>query len=144
MISVVKKAWIPLLIVVVVAVAGFTVYRLRGVFGSDNEITRPGAGIANDPKPFNPKKVTYEIFGPEGAVADINYLDLDARPQRVDGAKLPWSLTLTTTAPAAAANIIAQGDTDTIGCRIIVNDELKDEKISTGVNAQTFCLVKSA
>jgi hypothetical protein len=53
---------------------------------------------------------------------------------------------LTTTAPAAAAaaNIIAQGDTDTIGCRIIVNDELKDEKISTGVNAQTFCLVKSA
>ncbi len=144
MISVVKKAWIPLLIVVVVAVAGFTVHRLRGVFGSGNEITRPGAGLANDPKPFNPKKVTYEIFGPEGAVADINYLDLDAQPQRVDGAKLPWSLTLTTTAPAAAANIIAQGDTDTIGCRIIVNDELKDEKISTGVNAQTFCLVKSA
>ena len=28
--------------------------------------------------------------------------------------------------------------------RITVNGELKDEKTSTGVNAQTFCLVKSA
>jgi len=27
--------------------------------------------------------VTYEILGPEGAVATINYLDLDAQPQEV-------------------------------------------------------------
>ncbi|MCB0946920.1 MAG: hypothetical protein KDB49_18995, partial [Mycobacterium sp.] len=57
---------------------------------------------------------------------------------------LPWSLTLTTTAPAASANIVAQGDTDTIGCRILVDGVLKDEKTTSGVNAQTFCLVKSA
>jgi hypothetical protein len=139
-----KRAWIPLLIVVVVAIAGFCVYRVRGVFGSDNEITRAGAGLANDPKPFNPKRVTYEIFGAEGTVATINYLDLDAQPQEVKDTTLPWSLTLTTTAPAASANIVAQGDSDTIGCRITVNDVVKDAKTADGVNAQTFCLVKSA
>lgn len=144
MISVVKRAWIPLLIVVVVAIAGFCVYRLHGVFGSHNEITRAGAGLANDTKPFNPKRVTYEIFGSEGSVATINYLDLGAQPQEVKDTTLPWSITLTTTAPAASANIVAQGDGDSIGCRIIVNDVVKDEKSSNGVNAQTFCLVKSA
>jgi Mycobacterium membrane protein len=35
-------------------------------------------------EPFNPKRVTYEIFGPEGTVAPINYLDLDAQPQEVE------------------------------------------------------------
>jgi hypothetical protein len=62
--NVLKPAWIPLLIVVAIAIAGFTVYRARGVFGSDNEITRAGSGLANDAEPFNPKRVTYEIFGP--------------------------------------------------------------------------------
>ena len=76
-------------------------------------------------------------------MATINYLDLDAQPQIARDVPLPWSLTLTTTAPAASANIVAQGDTDTIGCRITVNGELR-MKTSTGVNAQTFCLVKSA
>ena len=142
--NVLKRGWIPLLIVVVVAIAGFTVYRVRGVFGSNNETTRAGAGLANDPKPFNPKRVTYEIFGPEGTVATINYLDLGAQPQEVKDTTLPWSLTMTTTAPAATANVVAQGDSDTIGCRITVNGEVKDEKSSDEVDAQTFCLVKSA
>jgi hypothetical protein len=142
--TILKRAWIPLLIVVVVTIAGFTVQRVRGVFGSDNEITKAGAGLADDAAPFNPKHVTYEIFGTEGAVATINYLDLDSQPQEVKDATLPWSITLTTTAPAASTNIVAQGDSDTNGCRIIVNDEVKDEKSSDGVNAQTFCFVKSA
>jgi hypothetical protein len=142
--NVLKRGWMPLLIVVVVAIAGFTVYRIHGVFGSNTEITSAGAGLANDAKPFNPKRVTYEIFGPEGAVATINYLDLSAQPQEVKDASLPWSITLTTTAPASNANIVAQGDSDTIGCRITADDVVKDEKSSDGVNAETFCLVKSA
>jgi hypothetical protein len=101
-------------------------------------------GLANDTKPFNPKRVTYEIFGAEGTVATINYLDLNAQPQEVKDTTLPWSLTLTTSAPAASANIVAQGDSDSVGCRITVNDVVKDEKTSNEVNAQTFCLVKSA
>lgn len=141
--TVLKRVWIGLVILVVVAVAGFCVYRLHGVFGRTT-LTKPGSGLANDTKPFNPKQVTYEIFGPAGTVATINYLDLKAQPQEVKDVVLPWSLTLTTTAPAAAANIVAQGDSNTIGCRIIVNGVLKDEKTSNEVNAQTFCLVKSA
>ena len=48
------------------------------------------------------------------------------------------------TAPAASANIVAQGDSDTISCRITVNGEVKDQNTSDGVNVETFCLVKSA
>ena len=137
------RAWLPLLIVIVVAIAGFTVYRIRGYFGSEPVMVVPDT-FAQEPESFDPKVIKYEVFGAPGAVADINYLDLDTRPQRVNDAALPWELTLSTTEPAAFPNIVAQGDGDTIGCRITVDDEIKDEKISTGVNAQTFCLVKSA
>ena len=144
MVGIVKRAWIPLLIVVVVAVGGVVVYRMHGLFGSDNETTRTGAGLAQDAEPFNPKVVTYQITGPEGAVATINYLDLDSTPQRVDDARLPWSITLKTTKPSASATIIAQGDGDQIGCRVSVDDEVRDERSSTGINAQVSCPVKSA
>jgi Mycobacterium membrane protein len=53
-------------------------------------------------------------------------------------------LTLTTTAPAASPNIIAQSDGNSITCRITVDGVVKDERTTDGVNAQTFCLVKSA
>ena len=143
MVRLLKRAWIPLLIVVVVAIGGFAVYRLHGVFGK-TELTRPGSGLAQDPKPFNPKQVTYEIFGPAGTAATVNYLDPDAPPQIARDVTLPWKITLEATAPAAFANIVAQGDSSVIGCRIFVDGVLKDEKTTEGVNAQTFCLVKSA
>ena len=138
-----KRVWIPLLVVLVVLIAVFMVDRLRGVFGR-TELTRPGAGLVNDPEPFNPKEVKYEIYGQPGATATINYLDLDAQPQKAENVALPWSLTLTTTAPAASANIVAQGDGSSISCRITVDGVVKDEKTTDGLNAQTFCLVKSA
>ena len=143
MLKLLKRVWIPLLVLAVVLIAIFMVDRLRGVFGK-TELTRPGAGLVNDPEPFNPKEVKYEIFGQPGATATINYLDLDAQPQKAENVALPWSLTLTTTAPAASANIVAQGDGDSISCRITVDGVVKDEKTTDGLNAQTFCLVKSA
>jgi hypothetical protein len=39
---------------------------------------------------------------------------------------------------------MVQGDSDHIGCRITVDGTVRDEKSTDGVNAQTFCLVKSA
>lgn len=138
----IKKAWLPLLIVVVVIIAGVTVQRVRTFFGADG-ITVTPRNFADDPEPFDPKVVKYEILG-TGTYADVNYLDLDAKPQRVDRVPLPWSLTLQTTAPSAAPNIVAQGDSSSITCRITVDDEVKDERTSTGLNAQTFCYVKSA
>ena len=143
MLKVLQRFWVPLLVVAVVFLAVFMVDRLRGVFGK-TELTRPGAGLVNDPEPFNPKEVKYEIFGQPGATATINYLDLEAQPQKAENVVLPWSLTLTTTAPAASANIVAQGDGDSISCRISVDGVVKDEKTTDGLNAQTFCLVKSA
>jgi hypothetical protein len=141
--KVLKHIWIPMVIVAVVTVAGFTVYRFQGFFGKA-ETVRRGSDLASDSQPFNPKTVTYEIYGTEGAMATINYLDLDAQPRRVKDAVLPWSITLATTAPSASPNIIAQSDGAAIGCRITVDGVVKDENTSAGVNAQTFCLVKSA
>jgi hypothetical protein len=137
-----KRIWVLLVILLVVAIAVFVVGRFRGFFGH-TVLTKPGAGLVNDPAPFNPKVVKYEIFG-DGAVATINYLDLDAQPRKALNAALPWELTLTTTAPAASPNIIAQSDGDSITCRITVDGVIKDERTTNGVNAQTFCLVKSA
>lgn len=140
--TVLRRYWIPLLIVVVVVVAGLAVHRIRGFFGSGGTIVTP-VNFADDPEPFDPKVVTYEVFG-SGTYADINYLDLESAPQRVDGAALPWSLTLKTTDPSAFPNIIAQGDGTSITCRVSVDGKVKDERTYTGVAAQTFCLVKSA
>lgn len=142
MVKVLKRAWLPLLIVVVVTAAGATVHRVRTFFGSQGIRVTP-VNFANDPEPFDPKVVTYEVFG-SGIYANINYLDLQARPQRLDGAALPWSLTLETTDPAVFPNIVAQGDGDSITCRVSIDGEVKDERTYTGVNAQTYCLVKSA
>ena len=140
--SLLKRAWIPILIVVVVAIGGVTVYRIRGFFGTGDAGSVSSAKV-DDTKPFNPKVVKYEIFG-SGSYADINYLDLSAKPKRIDGASLPRTLELQSTAPSAFPNIVAQGDGDTISCRVTVDDEVKDENTTNGLNAQTFCLVKSA
>lgn len=142
MLGALKRAWLPLLIAAVVAVGGFTVYRFHGYFG-DHDNTG-ATQVFEDTKPFHPKVVVYDIFSPNGSYADINYLDLEAQPQRLDGATLPWSLTLSTTNPSVFPTIVAQGDGATLGCRITVDGVVKDERISNGVHAQTFCLVKSA
>ena len=54
-------------------------------------------------------------------MATISYFDVDANPQQVIGARLPWSLTFATTAATAVENVVAQGDSDSIGCRILVD-----------------------
>jgi hypothetical protein len=140
---VLERAWIPLVIVLVITLGGFTVWRIHGVFGSEK---RPSySDSANDDsKPFNPKRLTYEVFGPPGTVADISYFDVNADPKRVDGAPLPWTLKLTTTAASVVGNIVAQGNGNTIGCRIVVDGVVKAEKVTHEVNAFTFCVLKGA
>jgi Mycobacterium membrane protein len=138
----IRRGWVPMVMVVVVAVGAFTVSRLHGVFGSDMYL--PDTANADAIVQFNPKRVLYEIFGPAGTVADINYLDAEAQPQRVDDVTLPWSLTLVTTLTAVSANVVAQGNSDSIGCRITVNGQVREERSVDAHSAQTFCLVKSA
>ena len=138
----IKRAWIPLVLVIVLGVSGLGVSRLHKIFGSQDLNANAGAGI--EIVQFNPKVVTYEVSGPPGSTANINYWDENANTHQVNDALLPWSFTISTTLPAVSANIMAQGDGNQIGCRITVDGVTRDQKSADGVNAQTFCLVKSA
>src|ERR1700760_4408554 len=124
---------------VVVALAGFAAYRLNGIFGS-KDVTSPPSGAANEIVPFNPKHVVMEVFGPPGTVATITYLDVNAQPQRVDNATLPWAYDTTTTQPAVFVNVSAQGDSDSLGCRIKIDDAVKDERTVNPLNPFVYCL----
>ncbi|WP_084222889.1 MmpS family transport accessory protein [Mycolicibacterium holsaticum] len=137
------RNWMLLVVAVLAAVAGFSVYRLQGIFGTQSDASSFG-GTANEIVTFNPKHVTLEVFGVQGTVATINYLDGDAEPHEVLDATLPWAYTITTTQPAVFANLVAQGDSDLIGCRITVDGVIKDERTVNRVNAFTFCLDKSS
>ncbi|BBX45463.1 transport acessory protein MmpS [Mycobacterium cookii] len=137
-----KRWWIPLLLIVVLSVSGLAVTRLHKVFGSQDLNANAGAGIKI--VQFNPKVVKYEIFGAPGSTANINYWDADANTHQLNNVPLPWSFTLSTTLPTVSANIMAQTDGGHIGCRITVDGELREHQSSDGHNAQTYCLVKSA
>ena len=141
--GVLRRLWIPLLVLVVIGAGGFTVSRLHGIFGSEKRPSYTDTKI-NDTQPFNPKHLTYEVFGAPGTVANISYFDVNAEPQHIQGASLPWSLQFAITETSAVGSVVAQGDSDDIGCRIIVDDEVKAERISNQVNAFTSCLLKSA
>jgi hypothetical protein len=128
--------------IVIVAVAGFAVYRLNGVFGSNHD-TSTAEALSDEIVPFNPKHVVLEVFGPPGTVATINYLDINAQPQRAEDVTLPWRYDTTTTQPAVLVNVMAQGNSDSLGCRIIIDDVVKDERQVNTMNAYTYCLDKS-
>ncbi|TDO14791.1 MmpS family membrane protein [Mycobacterium sp. BK086] len=141
MIAVLKRIWLPTLMVVAVAVGVMSVSHLRSVFGSDGAVVTPVGSDTADK--FNPKVVVYEVFGSSDS-AVINYTDLNGLPQRTGTVPLPWSLRLETTVPSVMPNLLVQGDGQSIGCRVLVDDEVKDERTAHGVNAATYCLVKAA
>jgi hypothetical protein len=138
-----RRLWIPLLVLAVISAGGFAVSRLHTIFGSENHPSYADTKVSEN-KPFNPKHMTYEVFGPPGTIADISYFDINANPQFVQKVSLPWALKFDITKATAVGSIMAQGDSDNIGCRITVDDEVKAEKVSNQVNAFTSCLLKSA
>lgn len=117
--------------------------RLHGVFGAEKAPLYADAQ-SNDTTRFDSKRLTYEVFGPPGTLATISYFDVDANPQKVIGARLPWSLTFGTTAATAVENVVAQGDSDSIGCRILVDGVVKAEQIKNEVSAFISCRLKDA
>ena len=139
--SVLGRAWLVWVTIAVVALAGFAVYRLQGAFGPLDTAT-PG-GAADQIVPFNPKRVQLEVFGDPGATATITYMDVNSRPQRVDGAVLPWFYDDSTTTPAVLVNVQAQGDGSTLGCRITIDGIVKVERLQNRADAYVFCLDKS-
>lgn len=118
--------------------------RLHGIFGSESRPAYVDSSVDESQRTYNPKKLTYEVFGPPGTVASISYFDANAEPQHISGASLPWSLQFPLTEASGLGSLLAQGDSDSIGCRIVIDGEVKAEKISNQVNAFTSCLLKAA
>lgn len=137
-----KKVWIPLVLIVVLSVSALGVYRLHGIFASQDLNANAGAGI--EIVQFNPKVVVYDVWGAPGSTAQISYFDPDVNVHTVSDVALPWSITLSTTLPTVSASLMARVDSEQIGCRVTVNGVVRDERAADGVNAQTYCLVKSA
>ena len=115
--------------------------RLHGIFGSEKRPSYAATRV-RDAKPFNPTHLKYEVFGPPGTVAKISYFDGNADPQHVV-ARLPWSVEFAITAATSVGSVVAQGDSDSISCRIVSDGVVKAEKITREVNAFTYCLLKA-
>lgn len=143
MLGLLKRFWVVVVIAIALVAAIGVVSRLRTFFDSDKPYiaaTQP----ADEIKPINTKRVTYEITGPQGATGRVSYLDDNGKTLEASFTALPWSITVTTTDPGMLANIVAQGDSDSLGCRITVNDKVVDEQSADGRHAQAFCLDKAA
>jgi hypothetical protein len=138
-----KKAWIPLLLIVLVSLGGYAVVGIRATFGATSAVA--GADGNSDTKPFNPKQIMYEITGSPGGSVTLNYLDENGQPHGIDAARLPWSYTIVTTLPSMSANIVAQGDTEVSGlrCRVVVDGQVRDDRRSDEYQPFIYCLVKS-
>lgn len=142
MLRVLRRAWMPLLLVVVVALGTYAVIRVRDTL-SDHRVAAV-EGNSGLTEPFNPKHIMYEVTGSGGHV-DVDYLDENGQPHRVDAAPLPWSFTIVTTLPSMSANIVAQGDADVDGlrCRVVVDGQVRDDRSTDEYQPFIYCLVKS-
>lgn len=138
------RVWIPLVILVVLAAGGLTVARLHGVFGSEK--SAPYVDTKKDEaNSYNPQHMRYEVFGPPGTVAVISYFGANADPQHADGVSLPWSVDFAINAATSIGSVAAQGDSDMIGCRILVDGVVKAEKTAHHeASAFTSCMLKAA
>lgn len=136
-----RRLWIPLTVVAVLGGGAFAQSRIQQGLGAS---PRPSYadGRVDEVQPFNPKRVVYEVYGPEGTVADISYFDVDSIPQQVEAAPLPWSLDISTSLPTIVGSVVAQGNSDTIGCRIVVDGKVRAERETSGVDALTHCLAR--
>lgn len=132
-----------------------TVVAVVAVFSVGCSAARPhNSSGSHDNRPTTSNNmqehVEYDVYGsagphapdPVGAKANINYVDIFGKPQRVGNVTLPWRLIMVkSTLPSVNVNIVAQTDADQIACRIIVNGVLKAVKtvVKTGVSAETNC-----
>ncbi len=138
-----KRFWVVVVIVIALIAAVGVVSRLRTFFDSDKPYigaSQPADAI----KPINTKRVTYQIVGPPDASGRVSYLDVNGKTIEASFTELPWSVTVSTTDPGVLANVVAQGDSAELGCRILVDDKLVAENFAEGRHAQAFCLDKAA
>ncbi|MGV9801599.1 MmpS family transport accessory protein [Mycobacterium sp. NPDC003449] len=135
--------WMPLVALIVIAVVGFGVSRIRENSHaiSHPPTTRP---IPATVVQVNPKNVTYEVFGDLGNSGKVSYANLNSEPVDVVLTSLPWSVSESTTSSAVSLSLVAQVDGDSLGCRIRVNGEVREEQVVNHVGAAVACSVSAA
>ena len=131
----------PLVAVVAVGLGAVCMFKVH-------EFSAPPPVIAANgpqaPEEFTPKQLTYELFGSIGDGGMLDYVDVDQHPHRIDLTTLPWSHSETTTLTVVSGSISAQVHGGRVGCRILVNDVVRDDQSNTHQDADVTCRVKSA
>jgi hypothetical protein len=135
------RAWLPLVIVTAIALGALCMWKVH-------QASAPGPVLAVNPpqapEEFTPKRLTYELFGDVGTGGMLDYIDIDGHPHKVDLTTLPWSHTETTTLTVVSGSISAQVNGGQVGCRMLVDDVVRDEESATRQDADVTCRVKSA
>jgi Mycobacterium membrane protein len=131
----------PVVAVVVVGLGAVCVWKVH-------EFSAPGPVITVNPpqapEEFTPKRLTYELFGSIGEGGMLDYVDVDGHPHQVDLTTLPWSHTETTTLTVVSGSVSAQVHGGQVGCRMLVDDVVRDEQSDAHQDADVTCRVKSA
>ncbi|GAS96944.1 membrane family protein, precursor [Mycolicibacterium canariasense] len=138
-----QRFWVVAVVVLTLMAAVAVVSRLRTFFDSDLPFVA-GSERVDAIVPFNTKRVTYEVVGPPTTNGQVSFLDADGKTHEATFTALPWSVDVVTTAPGILANVVAQGDSTSLSCRILVNDKVVAEHHAAGRDAQAFCLDKAA
>lgn len=139
--SVLPRGWLPLVAVIALGIGVVCMVKVH-------EMSDPGPVLTvlppQAPPEFNPKKLTYEVFGDVGTGGILDYVDLDGHPHEVHLEALPWAHEETTMLTVVSGSISVQVRGGYVGCRILVNDVILDEHSGTHPNADIACRVKSA
>ncbi len=135
------RGWMPLVTVVALAIGALCMWKVH-------EMSAPGPVLAVNlpqaPPEFTPKKLTYELYGSAGSGGIVSYVDIDGHPHQEDLTGLPWSHDETTTLTVVSGSLSAQVRGGQVGCRILVNDVVRDEHSDDRQDANVTCRVKSA
>jgi hypothetical protein len=138
-----SKLWLPVVVLIVAVIVSFgvnTVRHLSEVISDPPTTSSIPATVVE----INPKNVTYEVFGTLGSGGKVTYADLNSQPIEVTLASLPWSHSETTMSPSASLSLVAQVDGSSVGCRILVNGEVRDEHSISHESAAVACTVTAA
>lgn len=139
--AVLARIWMPLVAVVAVGVGLLCMYKVHQFSEAEPVITVNGPQA---PEQFNLKRITYEVFGSVGQGGKLVYVDIDGHPHQVDITTLPWTHTESTTLSVASGSISVHVHGGQVGCRMLVNDVVRDEQSGNHQDADVQCRVKSA
>ncbi|MEB3023499.1 MmpS family transport accessory protein [Mycolicibacter sp. MYC098] len=139
--SLLARAWLPLVALVAIGIGATSMWKVH-------QMSAPGPVLTVNPpqapEQFTPKTLSYEVFGSAGDGVLLSYIDIDGHPHTVELDALPWRHDETTMLTVVSGSISVQVRGDYVGCRILVDDIIRDEHTNARANADITCRVKSA